>query len=52
MQNHNFVAITIPKQKRLTFEALVKVFGISQTYDYSDTAVAATCRVYLSWGIN
>jgi hypothetical protein len=61
--NHNFgcfsgVAgiagntITIPKGKRVNFKMLAKVYGSLQTYDYSNTAVAATCRVYLIWGIN
>lgn len=52
MQNHNFVTIKIPKRRKITFEALRKVYGTAQVYDYSDKSVAATCRVYLIWGIN
>ena len=52
MEHKNFFTITIPKGKRVNFKMLAKIYGSLQTYDYSNTAVAATCRVYLNWGIN
>lgn len=52
MKYNNFFTITIPKGRRVNFKMLAKVYGSLQTYDYSNSAVAATCRVYLSWGIN
>jgi len=52
MEHQNYVTITIPKGKKVNFKMLTKVYGSVQTYDYSNPEVAATCRVYLSWGIN
>jgi len=52
MEHQNYVTITIPKGKKVNFKMLTKVYGRVQTYDYSNPEVAATCRVYLSWGIN
>jgi len=52
MEHRNYFAVTIPKGKKVTFKMLAYVYGTAQTYDYSNSKVAATCRVYLSWGIN
>jgi len=52
MEHNNFFTIVIPNGKRVNFKMLAEVYGFLQTYDYSNTEVAATCRIYLIWGIN
>lgn len=52
MEHQNFFTVIIPKGKKINFKMLAKVYGAAQTYDYSNTEVAATCKVYLFWGIN
>jgi len=48
----NYIAFAIPKGRRVSDKMLAKVHGTLQTFDYSNPAFTATCRVYLSWGIN